>query len=397
MPDDRSPGAGQELGSATLVDSRIRAAEQLAGLLESHLAPPLQVTEALSDPVASARAAGLRYVSDLKPGITRHRAGRSFSYRYPDGAPVTDRPTLRRVKRLAIPPAYSDVWICPDPNGHLQAVGRDARGRKQYRYHQDWRTVRDSVKFHRMLAFGEALPTIRERTDRDLRRRGLPREKVLATVVQMLERTRIRIGNEEYSRQNNSYGLTTLRNRHVKLRRGGARFRFMGKSGKEHDVVLEDPRLVRVVKQCMDIPGQELFQYLDEDGNPHSIDSADVNDYIREISGHEFTAKDFRTWAGTVLAARYLRAVQESVVERDLRSEITRCVRAVAEALRNTPAVCRRSYIHPSVIEAFTSGLLNVVPAVDPATLTPTMMFVSAEEKALLEMLRQAGGKAQAA
>lgn len=376
---------------------RSRAAAQLAGLLESHLAPRVAVTEALSDPVASARAAGLRYVSDARPGITRHRAGKAFTYTYPDGSPVRDRPTLTRIKRLAIPPAYSDVWICADPNGHIQAVGRDARGRKQYRYHEEWRAVRDSVKFHRMLAFGEALEAIRERTDRDLRRKGLPREKVLATVVKMLEMTRIRVGNEEYSRKNNSFGLTTLRNRHVKVRGRGARFKFVGKSGKEHDVLLDDPRLVRVIKQCMEIPGQELFQYLDDNGNPHTIDSADVNEYIKEISGQDFTAKDFRTWAGTVLAARYLRAVKESAAEKERRAEITRMVKAVSNELRNTPAVCRKSYIHPTVIEAFSEGLLRPVPGVDPTTLTPSMMFVSAEEKALLEMLRDAGRQREAA
>ncbi|MDQ6748369.1 MAG: DNA topoisomerase IB, partial [Candidatus Dormibacteraeota bacterium] len=280
----------------------------------------MQPSSEFSDPRAAAEAAGLRYVSDAEPGITRQRVGKGFRYRWPDGTPVSDRPTLTRVRRLAIPPAYTDVWICRNPSGHLQVVGRDDRGRKQYRYHQDWRTVRDAVKFHRMLAFGEALPGIRERVAADLRKHGLPREKVLATVVAMLEQTLVRVGNEEYRQQNQSYGVTTLRNRHVTLSRRNARFRFKGKSGKEHDVQVDDPRLVRVVRQCLDIPGQELFQWVDDEGDAHPIDSDDVNQYLQEISGQEFTAKDFRTWAGTVLAARLLRATQPITSDRAARA-----------------------------------------------------------------------------
>src|SRR2546422_7617908 len=261
----------------------------------------------LVDPIESARAAGLRYVSDLSSGIRRRRAGKGFRYSNGEGRGIRDSVTIRRIKGLAIPPAWTDVWICPDPRGHLQATGRDARRRKQYRYHSRWREVRDAVKYDRMLAFAAALPKIREQTDRDLERPGMPREKVLATVVRLLEETRIRVGNEEYRKENGSFGLTTLRNRHVDVIGSGVRFTFRGKSGKHHQVELQDRRLARIIKRFLEIPGQELFQYLDENGEPRAIESADVNDYLREVSGEDFTAKDFRTWAGTILAARFLR------------------------------------------------------------------------------------------
>ncbi len=255
------------------------------------------------DPQQSAISAGLRYVTDTRPGITRKRAGRGFHYTMPDGQSAHDRDTLARIKSLVIPPAWTDVWICPTPKGHIQATGRDARGRKQYRYHPKWREVRDETKYDRMIAFGRALPTIREQLDRDLSLRGLPREKVLATVVRLLETTLIRVGNEAYARTNRSFGLTTMRNRHVSVDGSQLRFKFKGKSGKMHSIGIRDRRLAAIVKRCQELPEQELFEYLADDGTRHTIDSSDVNAYLKEAGGDDFTAKDFRTWAGTVLAA----------------------------------------------------------------------------------------------
>ena len=260
-----------------------------------------------ADPVESAIEAGLRYVTDEKPGIRRLRSGKGFRYVRPDGTAVRDEQTLRRIASLVIPPAWTDVWITTDPRGHLQATGRDAKGRKQYRYHPRWRAVRDENKYERMLAFGAAMPTIRARVDADLARPGLPREKVLATVVRLLEATLIRVGNEEYARENRSYGLTTLRNRHVDVHGSELRFEFRGKSGKDHQVSVRDRRLANVIRRLQELPGQEVFQYLDADGARHTIDSDDVNAYLREISGLELSAKDFRTWAGTILCAVALR------------------------------------------------------------------------------------------
>jgi DNA topoisomerase-1 len=254
------------------------------------------------DPEATAEEAGLRYVNDAMPGIRRRRAGRGFTYAGTDGRRLTDRRVLARIRALAIPPAWTDVWICPIARGHLQATGRDARGRKQYRYHARWREVRDEAKYGRMVAFGQALPRIRRRVEADLALPGLPRERVLAAVVRLLEKTAVRVGNEEYARENRSFGLTTLRNRHAEVGTSRIRFRFRGKGGKETEVELNDRRLARIVARCQELPGQALFTYLDEDGEPRTVDSADVNEYLREISGEEFTAKDFRTWAGTVLA-----------------------------------------------------------------------------------------------
>src|SRR5437899_10420655 len=281
----------------------------------------------LVDPVASAQAAGLRYVSDQSPGIRRKRVGKGFTYLESDGRTIRDQETIRRIKRLAIPPAWTEVWICPNRRGHLQSTGRDARGRKQYRYHPRWREVRDAVKYDRMLAFAEALPKIREHTDRDLERPDLPREKVLATIVRLLEDTRIRIGNDEYRKENGSFGLTTLRNRHVEVIGSDVHFSFRGKSGKVHRVDLQDRRLSRIIKRFLEIPGQELFQFLDESGEAKPIDSADVNAYLREISGEDFTAKDFRTWAGTILAARFLR---ETIARPNTRGAKKELVSAVA-------------------------------------------------------------------
>src|SRR5438067_12170707 len=310
----------------------------------------------LVDPVASARAAGLRYVSDQSPGLRRKRAGKGFTYVDSGGRTLRDAETIDRIKRLAVPPAWTDVWICPDPRGHLQATGRDVRGRKQYRYHARWREVRDAVKYDRMLAFAESLPKIREQTDRDLERPGMPREKVLAAIVRLLEETRIRVGNEEYRKENGSFGLTTLRNRHAEVIGADVHFSFRGKSGKLHRVDLQDRRLARIVKRFLEIPGQELFQFLDESGEAKPIDSADVNAYLRDISGEDFTAKDFRTWAGTILAARFLRETITRPNTRGAKKQLVRAIARVADELGNTPAVCKKGYIHPAVIAAYLAG-----------------------------------------
>ncbi|HEX5387465.1 MAG TPA: hypothetical protein VFW66_12230 [Gemmatimonadales bacterium] len=314
--------------------------------------------EPVADPAESAEAAGLRYVSDTMPGIRRERNGKGFAYVDAAGHRVRDRATLERIRHLAIPPAYTDVWICPTPRGHLQATGRDARGRKQYRYHPKWREVRDETKFERMVAFSEALPGIRERVKEDLALPDLPREKVLAAIVQLLECTAIRVGNDEYARANRSFGLTTLRDRHVEISGSRLRFEFRGKSGKTQTVDLTDRRLARIVARCQAIPGAELFQYLDEDGKRQTVDSGDVNDYIRQISGQDFTAKDFRTWTGTMLAAEELSAAGAFESEKDAKTRLLETVDHVAERLNNTRAVCRKYYIHPAVMELFLAGRL---------------------------------------
>jgi len=347
--------------------------------------PAVEAAE-LVDPVASARAAGLRYVSDQSPGIRRKRVGKAFTYLASDGRTIRDGEIIRRVKSLAIPPAWTDVWICLDARGHLQATGRDARGRKQYRYHHRWREVRDTVKYDRMLAFAEALPKIREQTDRDLERPGLPREKVLATIVRLLEDTRIRIGNDEYRIDNGSYGLTTLRNRHVSVIGAEVRFTFRGKSGKQHNIELHDRRMARIIKRFREIPGQELFQYIDENGEARAIDSADVNEYLGQIAGEDFTAKDFRTWSGTILAARFLRETAEAVNTRGAKKHIVRAVARVAEDLGNTPAVAKKGYIHPAVIAAYLSGGLKPINEKDE----PDPYKLSAEERSLLALLGKA-------
>lgn len=300
-----------------------------------------------------AQAAGLVYVDDEDAGVRRRKAGKGFAYTRPDGTPLRDRAEIDRIRKLAIPPAYTDVWISPDPNGHIQATGRDDRGRKQYRYHPRWAEVRAETKFARMAAFGKALPGVRERVDRDLRRHGLPKEKVVAAVVRLLETTLIRVGNDEYARDNKSFGLTTLRNRHARFHGAEIRFKFKGKSGVEHETGLTDRRLSRIVRQCQEVPGQRLFQYVDADGERHAVDSNDINAYLREVTGEHFTAKDFRTWAGTVAAAKALSLQPPPETERAAKHAMTVCVKATAGLLGNTPAVCRTSYIHPEVLKAF--------------------------------------------
>jgi DNA topoisomerase I len=342
------------------------------------------------DVAQAVRAAGLRYVADSMPGIQRRRAGKGFSYRGPDGRLITDRAELARIKWLAIPPAWTDVWICPYRNGHLQATGFDARGRKQYRYHPGWRTTRDVAKFDRMLGFAEALPRIRARVAEDQARRGLPREKVLATVVRLLELTLIRVGNREYARANGSYGLTTMRDRHVDF--GGTElvFEYRGKGGKPHRISLRDRRLARIVRSCKELPGQHLFQYLDENGERRAIGSADVNAYLEETAGQPFTAKDFRTWAGTVLAALALGASEGFETEAAAKRNVTRAIEQVAAQLGNTVAVCRKSYIHPEVVECYLDGtLLRHLGEQAQAVLLDDLAGLREEEVAVLALLQQ--------
>jgi DNA topoisomerase-1 len=357
-------------------------------------APPDTIAPAIPAPIDSARAAGLRYVYDTRPGITRHRTRTGFRYTTPDNKPLRvrnpeDKEILARIKSLVIPPAWESVWICPIPNGHLQATGRDARGRKQSRYHPKWREVRDQSKYEHMLAFGATLPTIRERVNQHLTLPGLPREKVLATLVRLLETTFIRIGNEAYARENNSFGLTTLRRRHVDIKGSRLTFKFKGKSGVEHTINLTDRRLARIVKTCRDIPGYELFEYLDDDGNAHSVDSASVNDYLREISNENFTAKDFRTWAGTVLAAMTLRDFEPCDTQTQLKKNLVEAVKTVSKRLGNTPSVCRKCYIHPAVVEAYLTGAMTTLLADLKPSNASHPNALRPEESTLMYLLEQ--------
>ena len=342
---------------------------------------------------ADAPSPRLRHSTDRKPGISRRRAGRGFTYLDPDGKRIRDRDTLARIRSLAVPPAWTDVWICPDPLGHLQATGRDARGRKQYRYHPRYRARRESDKYERLVAFARALPAIRRQVDRDLARPGLPREKVLAAVVRLLELTLIRVGNEEYRRLNRSFGLTTLRDRHATVEGTKIRFRFRGKSGREHEVGLRDRRLATVVQRCRDLPGQELFQYVGEDGEPVEIASDDVNEYLRAIAP-DVTAKDFRTWAGTVLAYRALRALEEPETKRDAERNVVSAIRDTADQLGNTAAVCRRSYVHPVVVEAYLDPRLRTaLLGAAEATGSPPAGTTPKEERAVVRLLERRLGR----
>jgi DNA topoisomerase-1 len=317
----------------------------------------------------AATRAGLRYVTDGLAGIARKRSGTGWAYYRPEGARIADAATRKRLNSLAIPPAWTDVWICPDPHGHIQATARDARGRKQYRYHPSYREARDQSKFRRMLEFSEALPLLRERVERDLRGADLGRAQLLATVVRLLDRTLIRVGNDEYARENRSFGLTTLRRRHVSVSGDSLRFTFRGKSGVEHSISIADPRLARIVQRCQDLPGQEIFQYLDTDGRRQTVTSDDVNAYLREASGCDVTAKDFRTWGGTMLAAVELRTMGPAASRREADRNILRAVDAVAERLGNTRTVCRKYYVHPALLHAYLLGL--TVPR--PPALTKRM------------------------
>lgn len=342
------------------------------------------------DPQLSAREAGLRYVTDTLPGIRRVRRGRGFRYLDVSGRPIREEKEIRRIRSLVIPPAWTNVWICPNPQGHLQATGRDARGRKQYRYHPAWRKVRDETKYDRILTFAEALPIIRRRCTEDLRLPGLPLEKVLATVVQLLEKTLIRVGNEEYARQNASYGLTTLRDRHVDVSGATVRFEFRGKSGIQHAVDLRDRRLASIVKRCRDLPGQELFQYIGGDGTRQTIDSADVNAYVKAITGQDFTSKDFRTWSGTVLAACALRDAAPFDSQTQAKRNVVLAVESVAKRLGNTRAVCRKCYIHPAVLDAYFNGVtLDAPPARSSGRVALKHPGLEADEVAVLMLLQQ--------
>jgi DNA topoisomerase-1 len=354
-------------------------------------APIQSAAEVRADAPSAAKAAGLRYVHDGQPGI--HRKGRTvktFRYVDADGAPLKDGDTIARIRKLAIPPAWTDVWICRHAHGHVQATGRDARGRKQYRYHAKWRELRDESKYGRMLAFGKRLPAIRRAVDAALKLPGLVREKMLATIVYLLEATMMRIGNEEYARDNKSFGLTTLRGRHVRVDGSEVEFRFRGKSGVHHAVKVADRRLARIIRSVRDLPGQELFQYVDDDGNPHSIDSADVNDYLHTIAGEDYTAKDFRTWSGTVLAAMALQEYEKYDSEAQAKKNVVRAIESVAKKLGNTPTICRKCYVHPAVIESYLDGsMLEALRQRAREELREDVHALRPEEAAVLALLQQ--------
>ena len=368
---------------------------------EIELQPELQTElkmelAVFSDPMTAADEAGLVYVSDEEPGIRRVRRGKGFSYYTPDRQLIRDKEVLARIKALAIPPAWQDVWICLLPNGHLQATGRDARGRKTYLYHARWRERRNLAKYSRMLLFGAALPEVRSRVDADLSLRGLPREKVVATVVWLLGNTFIRIGNREYARANRSFGLTTLRNRHAEINGARVVLHFRGKSGMKHDIEIRNRRLARIIRQCRDVPGYELFQYIDEEGQRQAVRSEDVNTYLRKVTGQDFTAKDFRTWGGTVLAASYLNEIGPAGSQRAAKHNISHAIREVANHLGNRPATCRAYYVHPVIISAYLDGSLNEAfkesvrhNGTEPAD------GLEEEEIAVLDVLRQHLGEDQ--
>ncbi len=342
------------------------------------------------EPRRAACKAGLRYLADDEPGITRVVHGKSFSYRRPNGKAVRDISTLRRIRSLVIPPAWTRVWICPHANGHIQATGRDARGRKQYRYHPKWTETRDQHKYEHVIAFGRVLPNLRRQVKRDLRSKGLPREKVIAAVVRLLETTLIRIGNDEYARDNHSYGLTTMRNRHVHVRGRNIEFDFRGKSGKHHNITLADPRLAKIVRQCQDLPGQDLFVYRDEEGRMHSLGSQDINDYLRDRTGRDFTAKDFRTWSGTVLAALAFQEFAGVTSPTQAKQNVRTVVESVSKILGNTPSVCRKCYIHPEIISAYLEGTaLKVVSQRIGENLNHAVRKLRPVEAAVLALLQK--------
>ncbi|MFN2581155.1 MAG: DNA topoisomerase IB [Candidatus Dormibacteria bacterium] len=348
------------------------------------------VSQPVDDALQSARAAGLRWVDDSMPGIGRQGKPGAFTYGAPDGRRIRDTETLQRISDAAIPPAWTDVWISPLGNGHIQATGRDARRRKQYRYHPRWREVRDERKFARMLDFGAALPRIRARVDADLRRSGLSRERVLAAVVRLLDLTYLRVGNDEYAKENDSFGLTTLRNEHVQVKGSRVRLRFKGKSGVRHEVFVEDPRVARILARCQDLPGEELFEWSDDDGALHAITADEVNEYLRDIAGGDFTSKDFRTWAATVLAWTALRDAGVSDSKTAAKGQIVAAIKDVSGRLGNTPAVCRRCYVHPDVLTAYSDGSLVSVRATTSARRS-RHADLSDDERAVLSFLRKRG------
>lgn len=342
----------------------------------------------IADPRDAAEYAGLRYVSDARPGIRRRTSGKGFSYLRADGSRLAETETLRRIKSLVIPPAWTDVWICPFADGHIQVTGRDARGRKQYRYHPRFREVRESTKYEHMIAFVDALPVIRAKVREHMALRGLPREKVLATVVHLLETTLIRVGNDDYARQNNSFGLTTLRSRHVAVDGNDVRFRFTGKSGRQWSLRMRDRRIAKIIRACQELPGQELLQYLDEEGKPQDVTSSDVNAYLKEITGQDISAKDFRTWAATVLTVMALGEMQSFDTVAQAKRNVRTAIGSVAARLGNTPTVCRKCYVHPEVLNSYLNG--NLVPEVKPdaSRLRAGLSGLKPEEAAVLAMLR---------
>lgn len=342
-----------------------------------------------SSPDASAKGAGLAYVDDSRPGLRRRRVGKGFQYLDVKGKVIKDNKTISRIKSLVIPPAWTKVWVCPSANGHLQATGRDVKGRKQYRYHPAWREARDETKYNKLIAFGKVLPQIRAKASMDLGLPGLPRSKVLAAVVFLLEGTLIRVGNEEYARNNDSFGLTTMRDQHVKIKGSSMRFSFRGKSGVKHAIDLNDRRLAKVVARCQAVPGQELFQYLDDAGQRHTISSHDVNTYLKELSGDDFTAKDFRTWAGTIMAAQALKQFEAFDSQAQAKRHVVKAIEDVAKRLGNTKAVCRKCYIHPAVLDAYLSGsLVETLSRKVQKELRTKLHDLSPEEAAVLAFLQ---------
>lgn len=335
------------------------------------------------------KSVGLTYVLDTRPGICRRISGKGFSYMRTDGSTLNEPAVLRRIKAIVIPPAWTDVWICPLADGHIQATGRDVKGRKQYRYHPRFREVRDGTKYEHVVEFADVLPIIREKVRQHMALRGLPRYKILATVVHLLETTLIRVGNDEYAKQNNSYGLTTLKNRHVAVDGNEIRFRFTGKSGKQWSLRVRDRRIAKIIKSCQELPGQELIQYIDEDGNPQDVTSNDVNAYLREITGKEISAKDFRTWAGTVLAAIALNKMDSFDSAAQAKRNLRAAIEAVSVRLGNTPSICRKCYVHPEVVNSYMDGNLTLeIKSAVESELTETLAGLKPEEAAILAMLR---------
>ena len=349
-----------------------------------------------AEELEAARAAGLRYVNDAMPGMRRVARGTGFAYVDAGDKPVRDEETLARIRKLAIPPAWTDVWICASARGHLQATGRDARGRKQYRYHSKWRKIRDESKYGRMIEFAEGLPALRKKIVADMALPGLPREKVVATVVRLLDKTLIRVGNDEYARDNGSYGLTTMRAKHTKVKGSTVRFEFKGKSGKMHSVDVNDARAARVVRVCRELPGYELFQYLDDEEERRTVGSEDVNDYMREVMGQDFTAKDFRTWAGTVFCATALAAVGASENEREAKANVADAIKAVAALLGNTPAVSRACYVHPELLDSYMDGSFEQRWVVKPSR-ARSETRLRPEEAATLAFLKRRARQTKAA
>ena len=349
----------------------------------------VSATEVIADTKEAAESAGLTYVSDSDPGIRRRRRGKGFKYLNARGGSVRDAATLKRIRRIVIPPAWTDVWICSSPNGHIQATGRDARGRKQYRYHPEFRAMREETKYHQMIAFADVLPQVRATVDEHLALSGLRREKVLAAVVYLLEATLIRIGNDEYARNNKSYGLTTLKRPHVAISGSALKFKFKGKSGKEWNLCLRDRRIAKVIRSCQDLPGQHLFQYVDETGETRNVTSSDVNEYLRDISGREITAKDFRTWHGTVLAAVALNDFEMFETVAAAKRNVRDAIREVAARLGNTPTICRKCYVHPEVLTAYLEGAVPVEAKANSRNQSEReFTALTPEESAVLDFLR---------